>query len=141
LRAQRVVAGFEQTESFFRAIEQPRLQKVLPQFVQRVIALANRKVGPAQQILMHADRAVRFAAATEQIAQREMQFDRFRVELDHFDKRVNRLVRLFVEQKIQSADIRTRQVGALGQQRLEVVARSHPAERERDGYDEQPPEV
>jgi len=90
---------------------------------------------------MHADRAIRFAAPTEQIAQCEMQFDRFGIEFDHFDERVDCLIGLLIEQEIQAAEIRTRQVCALGQQRLEVVARSHPAERKRDGYDEQPPEV
>ena len=58
-----------------------------------------------------------------------------------FQTRIDRLIRLLVEQKIEAAEIRTREVGALGEQRLEVVTRGHPAERESDGYDQQPPEV
>ncbi len=90
---------------------------------------------------MHANRAVGLTAAAEQITQREVQLNRFRVELDDFDKRIDRLVGLLIEQEIQAAEVRTRQVGAFRQQRLEVVACGHPAERKSDGDDKQPPEV
>ena len=110
-------------------------------FGERVIALGDGQIGAAQQVLMHANRAVSLTAAAEQVTQRKVQLDRFRVEFDDFDKRVDRLIGLLIEQEIQATEVRTRQVGAFGQQRLEVVACGHPAERKSDGYDKQPPEV
>ncbi len=112
LRAERVVAGFERTEGFFRAVQQTGLQEILPEFEERVIALTDRQIGAAEKILMHAYRAIRFAAAAEQVAEREMQFDGFGIELDDFDKRVDRLVQLLVEQEVEAAEIGTRQIGA-----------------------------
>src|SRR5690349_19112950 len=106
-----------------------------------MVPLALRQIGAAEKILMNTDGAVGLAAPAKQIAEREMQLDRFRVQLDDFDKRIDGLIRLLVQQKIEAAKIRPRQVGALGKQRLQVVACRDPAERERHGDNEQPPEI
>ncbi|ABA49950.1 hypothetical protein BURPS1710b_2989 [Burkholderia pseudomallei 1710b] len=141
LRVERVVPLGQHVERLLRAIEQARLQEVLAELEERVVALAHGQIVAAQQILMDADRPVRLAAAAKQVAEREVQLDRFGIELRDFDERIDRFVRLFVQQEIQAAKIRARQVRALGQQLVEVVARRHPAERERDGNGEQPPEI
>ena len=58
---------------------------------------------------MHAYRTLHFAAAPEQTAQREVQFDGLRIDLYHFDKRLDRLVGLLIEQEVQPLEIRARQ--------------------------------
>ena len=141
LRAERVFAGLERAERFLRAIQQARLQEILAEFEQRVIALGDRQVGATQEILMHADRAVGLAAPAKQVAERKVQFDGFGIELRDFDEGVDRLVVLLVEQEVQAAEVRARQIRVFGQQRFQVIAGRHPAQRKRDGNDEQPPEV
>lgn len=141
LRAERIFAGVERLERFLGAIEQARLQEILSEFVERVIAFRDRQIGAAQQILMHANRAIGLSATAKQIAEREMQFDRFGIELGDFDERIDRLVVLLVEQKIEAAKIRARQIRIFGQQRFQVIAGRHPPQRESDGDDKQPPEV
>jgi hypothetical protein len=49
---------------------------------------------------VHADRAIDLALPAEQVTQREMQIDRLRIDLDHFDERLDRLVGLLVQQEI-----------------------------------------
>jgi hypothetical protein len=50
-------------------------------------------------VLVHADRAVVFAAPAEQTAEREVQLHRLRVDLDHLDEGLDGLVGLLVEQE------------------------------------------
>jgi hypothetical protein len=83
---------------------------------------------------VHADRAVDLALPAEQRAQREVQVDRLRIDLDHLDERLDGLVRLLVQQEVEAAEIRQRQGARLAQQVLDVDARGDPAHRE-----EQPP--
>ena len=88
---------------------------------------------------MHADCALDLAAAAKQRAQREMQLDGLRLDLDDLDERLDRLVRLLVEQEIQAFEIRPRQRARFRDQVLDVDARSEPAEREEERQCEQPP--
>ena len=88
---------------------------------------------------MDADRAFGFAAAAEQIAEREMHVGSFRVELDDFDEGVDRLVRLLVEQEIQALEIAARQAARLRYQLPDVDPRGDPAEAEKNRDAEQPP--
>ncbi len=88
---------------------------------------------------MHADRALDFAAPAEEAAQREMQLDRLRVDFDHFDERLDRLVGLLVQQKVEPLEIGHRQRARFGHELLDVDARGEPAEREEQRQREQPP--
>jgi hypothetical protein len=79
---------------------------------------------------VHADGALHLAAAAEQAAQGEMQFHRFRIGANYFDKRLDRLVLLFVEKKIQPPEIGVRQAAGFGLDVLDINARGEPAEAE-----------
>ena len=63
------------------------------------------QVAARQQMLMHPNRALKLAAASKQIAQRKVQLGGVRVVLNSFNKSVNGLVLLFIEQKIQALEI------------------------------------
>ena len=97
LRGRRIFRAGKFAQRVFRPIEQPDLEIVLAQFEQRVQPIGLVEVGPVHQIGMHADRAIDLATPAKQVAQREMQFDGFRIDLDNLDERVNRLVGLLVE--------------------------------------------
>src|SRR5208282_829428 len=100
------------------------------------------QVGTVEQVLVHADRAIDLALAPEQVAQREVQIDRLRVDLDHLDERFDRLVRLLVEQEVETAEVRQRQGPRFAQKVLDVDARGDPAEREKqDRERQQPPKL
>ena len=104
--------------------------EILRELEHRGLALVGWQVGTVEQVLMHADRAIDLALAAEQIAQREVQIDRLRIDLDDFDERLDRLVGLLVQQEIEAAEIRQRQRARLAQQVLDVDARGDPAQRE-----------
>ena len=129
-------------EEFLGAIEQACPVKILRQFEGRRLALVGGQVGAVEQVLVHPDGAVDFALPPEQAAQREVQVDRLRVDLDHFDERLDRLVRLLVQQEIEAAEIRQRQRARFAQQVLDVDARGDPSQREKHRrYRKQPPEI
>ena len=81
------------------------------------------------QVLVHADRSVGFAATTEQVAQGEMQLDRFRIDFRCLEKRLDGAIGLFVEQEIETLEIGTGQCARFAQQVLEIDARGDPAQR------------
>ena len=68
-------------------------------------------------------------------------FHTIRIYLDNLDERVNRLVRLLVEKKIQAAKIGTRQGLRLRHQMTDINPRRGPAKTEKNRQREQPPEV
>ena len=90
---------------------------------------------------MHADGAVILAAPAKQAAEREVQLDRLRVDLDHLDERLDRLVGLLVEQEIEPLEVGARQRPRLGDDLLDVDARRNPAQAEEQRKAEQPPEI
>src|SRR3990170_6267108 len=126
-------------ENFLGAIEQSRTQVVLTELEQCVQALFVAQVGPIEQVLVHADGAFSLAAPPEQAAQGKVQFDRLRIDPDHLDEGLDRLVGLLVEQKIEALEIRARQIARLGKQVLDVDARGQPSQAEEQREGEQPP--
>ncbi len=92
LRAERIFARFKRPEGFLGTIQQTRLQEILAEFEQRVIAFGDWQIGAAKQVLMHANGPVRLSAAAKQVTERKVQFDGFRVELRDFNKGVDGLV-------------------------------------------------
>ena len=84
-------------EHLLGAIQQAGLEIVLRQLVQRGHALVGAEVGAIDQVLVHADRALDLAAPAEQAAQREVQLDRLRIDLDHLDERLDGLVGLLID--------------------------------------------
>ena len=92
----------ERLVGVFGAVEEAGLHEVLRQRVLGTIALACGQVGAAEQMLVHAHRALVFAAAAEQVAEREVQVGGVGVLLDGLDEGVDRLVVLLVEQQIQA---------------------------------------
>ena len=68
------------------------------------------QIPPIGKVLMHTDRTIGLAPAPEQIAQCEVQLDRFRVETHHVDEGIDGLVGLLVEQEVQTAEVRVRQL-------------------------------
>src|SRR5437879_3853165 len=131
----------ELEEHLFRAIEKPGLEVVLPQLDHRVQPLLGAQIRALEQVPVHADRALGLAAAAEQAPQREVQLDRLRVDLDHLDEGLDRLVGLLVEQEIEALEIRTPQLPRFQKELLDVDARREPAQPEEQGEPEQPPEL
>src|SRR6267143_243152 len=64
-----------------------------------------------------------------------------RVDLDHLDEGLDRLVRLIVQQEGEAFEIRARQLPRFRKQLLDVDARREPAQPEEQGEPEQPPEL
>ena len=101
--------AIELREELLGAIEQTGTMKILCQLVRGHRAPVSRQVRPVQQVLVHPDRPIDFALAPKQRTQREVQIDRLGIYLDHFDERFDGLVRLLVQQKIETAEVRQRQ--------------------------------
>ncbi len=100
-------------ESVFGTIEQTCLQVILSKLVERLRALACRQIRAVQQVRVNADCTIELAAPPKEIAQRLMQLDRFRIELDDFDECIDRFVGLIVQQVIEAAKVRARQRGVI----------------------------
>ena len=91
---------------------------------------------------MHAYRAIDLALPAEKVAEGEMQIDRLRIDFDDLDERLDRLIRLLVQKKIEPAKIRERQRARFTQEMLNVDARRDPAQSEKQRRDrEQPPKL
>jgi hypothetical protein len=97
--------------------------------------------GSVKEILVHADRALDLPLAAKQRTQREMQVDRLRVDLDHFDEGLDGLVRLLVQQEIEAAEIGERQRARLAQQVFDIDACGNPAQQEDRRDRQQPPQL
>jgi hypothetical protein len=72
---------------------------------------------------------------------RKRQLDSFRIDLDHLDERLDRLVRLLVEEEIEALEIGARQLPRLRQELLDVDARRQPSQAEEQRESEQPPDL
>ena len=90
------------------AVEQAGLHEVLRQRELGAVAVARLQVGAAEQMLVHAHRALEFTAAAEQVAQGKVQFGGVGVVLHGLDESVDGLVLLFVEQQVQALEVGTR---------------------------------
>src|SRR2546427_1454386 len=131
----------ELEKHLFRAVEKPGLEIVLPQFDHRVQPLLPAQIRTFEQVPVHANRPLGLAAAAEQAPQGEVQLDRLRIDLDHLDKDLDRLVGLLVQQKIEALEIRARQLPRFREQLLDVDSRREPAQPEEQREPEQPPEL
>src|SRR5690554_7783298 len=69
------------------------------------IGLQRREVGSGQQILVYLDRPLHITPLAEQLADGDMGLDRFRVDFKGPDEGLDSLVRLLVEQVIESDEI------------------------------------
>ena len=135
-----VLRALQFAKQFFGSVKQTGFQVVLREFVECGHFLLWREVGPVEQVLVHADRALHFAAAAEQAAECEMQLDGLRIDLDDFDERLDGLVRLLVQEKIEPLEIRQRQCPRFGDKLLDVHPRGKPAESEKQRKTQKPPE-
>ena len=70
-----------------------------------------------------------------------MQLNRLRIDFDHLDERLDRLVRLLVEEKVEAFEIRARQLPRFREQLLDVDPRREPTQAEEQRETEQPPEL
>src|SRR5690606_2371446 len=140
-RLQSVARALQPLEARLGAIEQPRLEVVLAELEQRLLALPFVEVGALDEVLVDANGAVGLSPPAEQVAECEMQLDRFRIDAHDVDERVDRLVGLLVEQEVQAAEIGVGQAVALhGGGRLPgLVARREPAQAEEQRNGQQPP--
>ena len=112
------------------AVEQAGLHEIVGQRVLRALAFDRLQVGAFEQVLVHAHRALEVAAATEQVAQAEVQFGGVRVVLHRLDEGVDGLVLLLVEQQVQALEVGLRRLAAVAPHLAQVEARGHPAQRE-----------
>ena len=121
------------------AVEQAGFHEVLRERVLRAVTLAAWQVGPVQQVLMNADRALELAAAAEQGAEGEVQLGGVGVVLHGLDKCVDGLVGLFVEQQVQALEDGLRLRALFFAPLPHVDARADPAEREGQRQADQQP--
>src|SRR6266536_235832 len=131
----------ELEEHLLGAVEQPGLEVVLPELDHRVQPLLPAQVRALEKVAVHADRPLGLPAPAKQAPQREMQLDGLRIDLDHLDERLDRLVGLLVEKEVQALEVGARQLPRFRQQLLDVEARGEPAQPEEQGESEQPPEL
>ena len=75
-------------------------------------------------MLVHTHRTFVFAATAKQIAQSEVQLRGIRVVLHSFNKSINRLVLLLVEQVVQACEVSARGLAVFKTQLAQVDPRS-----------------
>jgi hypothetical protein len=131
--------ALELLEDLLRAVEDPGLEVVLAELGERDHLLLGPEVRTLEKVLVHADGAVVLAAPAEQAAEREVQLDRLRVDLDHLDEGLDRLVGLLVQQEVEALEVGARQRARLGHDLPDVDARRDPAQAEEEREAEQPP--
>src|SRR2546428_436341 len=100
----------ELEEHLLGAVEQPGLEVVLPELDHRVQPLFPAQVRALEKVAVHADRPLGLPAPAKQAPQRKMQLDGLRIDLDHLDERLDRLVGLLVEQEVQALEVGARQL-------------------------------
>ena len=126
-------------KDFFSPVKQARLQEILPKFSHSLQLEILRKIVAIDKALMHADGTLGFATATKQSPQCKMQLDRLWINLDGVDKGLDCPIRLFIQQKIQSLEIGTRQGAGFLDQMLDVNACGCPSQTEKQWKEEQLP--
>ena len=108
-RERRLRARLELLEHLLGAVQDAGLEVVLAELGQRDQLLLRAQPGALEQVLVHADGAVILAAPAEQAAEREVQLDGLRIDLDHLDERLDRLVGLLVQQEVEPLEVGARQ--------------------------------
>ena len=131
--------AFQAAQRFFGAVQQTGLQEVLGQSVLSALAVVLAQVGARQQVFVHAHGAVVFTAATEQIAQGEVQVRGLGVVLHRFNEGVDGLVLLLVEQEVKAFEISLRRLAVVLAHLAQIHARGQPTEGESHGQAKQNP--
>jgi hypothetical protein len=134
-----VAGAFELLQRSLGAVEQPGAQEVLRQRVLRAVAIGAAQVAPAQQVLVHAHGPLVFAAAAEEVAEREVQLLCVGVVLHGLDEGVDGLVLLLVEEEVEAAEVGLGSLEVLDAQLPKVEARGEPAQDECERQAEQQP--
>ena len=134
--------ALELQEQGLGTIQQPGLEIVLGELVQRDDTLIVAQVSAIHEVLMHPDGPLHLATPAEQAAQREVQLDRLRIDFHHFDERFDGLVGLLVDEKVQPLEVGRGQRARLGEKLLDVDPRRQPAQGEEQRETQrQPPEL
>ena len=132
-------SAVQRAPGFFGAVKEPCLHEVLRQGELRAVAVDAAQIGALQKVLVHAHRALKFAATAEQVAQREVQLRCVRVVLYGFDEGVDGFVLLLIEQEVQTMKVGPRRVALAASKLANVKPGSQPAQGEGCGQpDEQP---
>ena len=95
----------QRLEDLLGAVEHAGLQVVLRKRETRLFALRRLERLARRDVLVDLDRAVHLAAAPIQAAEREMRLDRVAVEFGRAQERLERAVRLLVDQEIHAGEV------------------------------------
>ena len=123
----------------FCTIEQAGFEEVQRQGMLRTLALFLADVCAREQMFVHAYGAAVFATSAKKIAQRKMQLGGVRVVLYGFNKGINGLVLLLVEQEIQPFEVGLGGAAVFAADLAQVKARGEPAQHKCRGKAQQNP--
>ena len=97
------------------------------------MALGLVQIRTREQVLMDANRSLDFAAAPEQVTEREVRLERLVVDFGHLDEQLERFIGLAAQHEVQAANI----VGTDPRRRVPVaVAVDLECEADRRGHDD-----
>src|SRR5690606_11426826 len=99
------------------AVEEPGAEVVLGEREHGLMPLRVVQVRTREQVLVDANRTLDLAAAPEQVPEREVRLERVLVDLCHLHEQLERLVRLPVQDEVETADV----VGADARRQLAVT--------------------
>jgi hypothetical protein len=92
--------GGERLEDLLGAVEEPGLQVILRERKSRLLALRGLERLARRDVLVDLDRTVNLAAPTVEAAERKVGLDRVVVQLRRAQERLQRAVRLLVDEEI-----------------------------------------
>ena len=116
-----------------RAIEQAGAEIVLREREQRLMPLRVAQRRPRQQVLVDANRALHLAAPSEEMAEREVRFQRLVVDFRHLNEELERLVGTPVQDEVQAADV----VGADPRRQVAIAVAVDLEEKAAGGSDDE----
>ena len=117
----------------FRTVKQSRFEKVLPQLGHGLQFEILRQIVTLDEVLVHTNGAFGLAPPAKQAAQRKVQFNGLRIDFHRLDEGFDGAILLFIEQKVQPLEVRTRQRARFPDQMLDVDARRQPAHAKKQG--------
>jgi hypothetical protein len=104
-RGKILTAGRQPLKGLVGPIKESGLQEILSEFEECLLAQCRVDIGPIEQILMDANRAIGLTPAPEKLTQGKVQFDGFRVDPNHINEGVNGTIGLIIQQKIEAPEI------------------------------------